>query len=162
MEADDALESRFAKIQSIIGECRYSIHDISRTEVDGDPPLPRFNMPLELGVFIGAKRYGGSQHADKRALILDTIPYRYQKFISDIAGQDIQYHQGDVTAAITRTASWLRNKSRRKTVPGGAAIAAEYANFRAARPSILAGLGLEEHEVTFSDYLTLIESYITE
>lgn len=160
LEADDALESRFGKIQSIIAECRYSIHDISRTEVDGNPPLPRFNMPLELGVFIGAKRYGGAEHAEKRALILDTIPYRYQRFMSDIAGQDIQYHNGSVVEAITKTASWLRNKSRRLTVPGGAAIAAEYAEFQSALPSILAGLGLQE--VTFSDYLALIESYITE
>lgn len=162
LEADDALESRFAKIQGIIGECRYSIHDISRTEVDGIPPLPRFNMPLELGVFIGAKRYGGAQHSDKRALILDTVPYRYQRFISDIAGQDIQYHNGSVVEAIAKTASWLRNKSRRTTVPGGTAIAAEYAQFQADLPSILAGLGLQENEVTFSDYLALIESFITE
>ncbi|MGV8853794.1 MAG: hypothetical protein ACOH2L_04045 [Devosia sp.] len=162
LEADDALESRFIKIQSIIGECRYSIHDISRTELDGVPPLPRFNMPLELGVFIGAKRYGGAPHADKRALILDTVPYRYQRFISDIAGQDIQYHNGNVVDAITKTASWLRNKSRRTTVPGGAAISAEYELFQADLPNILNGLGLQEHEVTFSDYLTLIESFITE
>lgn len=161
LEADDALENRFAKIQNIIAECRYSIHDISRTEADGDPPLPRFNMPLELGVFIGARRYGGADHAEKRALILDTIPYRYQRFMSDIAGQDIQYHNGSVTEAITRTASWLRNKSRRSTVPGGAAIAAEYAEFQAALPSILAELGLEAHEMTFNDYLVLIESYVT-
>lgn len=76
-------------------------------------------MPLELGVFIGAKRYGGAGHSEKRALILDTTPYRYQRFISDIAGQDIQYHHGSVVEAITKAASWLRNKSRRKTVPGG-------------------------------------------
>lgn len=162
LEADDALESRFGKIQNIIAECRYSIHDISRTEVDGEPPLPRFNMPLELGVFIGARRYGGTEHAEKRALILDTIPYRYQKFISDIAGQDIQYHNGNVVDAITKTAAWLRSKSRRTTVPGGAAIAVEYLEFQAALPSILAGLDLQEEEVTFSDYLALIESYITE
>lgn len=119
-------------------------------------------MPLELGVFIGAKRYGGAPHADKRALILDTVPYRYQRFISDIAGQDIQYHNGNVVDAITKTASWLRNKSRRTTVPGGAAISAEYELFQADLPNILNGLGLQEHEVTFSDYLTLIESFITE
>lgn len=160
LEADDALESRFGKIQNIIAECRYSIHDISRTESDGDPPLPRFNMPLELGVFIGAKRYGGAEHADKRALVFDTIPYRYQRFMSDIAGQDIQYHNGNIVEAITNTAAWLRNKSRRKTVPGGAAIATEYAEFQLALPRILETLGLEPQEVTYSDYLALIEAYI--
>jgi hypothetical protein len=58
LEADDSSENRLAKIQAIIEECQFGIHDISRTEVDGDPPLPRFNMPLELGLFLRAKRYG--------------------------------------------------------------------------------------------------------
>src|SRR5262249_5963635 len=30
--------------------CKYGIHDISRTEVTSASGLPRFNMPLELGV----------------------------------------------------------------------------------------------------------------
>lgn len=162
LEADDALDSRFAKIQNIISECRYSIHDISRTEADGDPPLPRFNMPLELGVFIGARRFGEGTHASKRALILDTIPYRYQRFISDIAGQDIQCHGGEVPTAIARVAAWLRNKSRRKSVPGGAAIAAEYVIFQAALPEFLIRLGLLQDEMTFSDYLSIVEAFITE
>lgn len=162
MEADDAIENRFTKIQNIISECRYSIHDISRTEADGDPPLPRFNMPLELGVFIGARRFGGIDHADKRALVLDTIPYRYQRFISDIAGQDIQYHNGDVPTAISRVAAWLRNKSRRKSIPGGAAIAAEYEVFQTQLPTILIGLHLQADEVTFSDFLSIVESYATD
>lgn len=113
-------------------------------------------------MFIGARRYGGPEHAEKRALIFDTTPYRYQRFISDIAGQDIQYHNGNVVEAITRTASWLRNKSRRTTIPGGAAIAAEYAQFQTSLPEILEGLNLQVQELTFSDYLVLIESYITE
>lgn len=161
LEADDALENRFAKIQNIISECRYSIHDISRTETNGDPPLPRFNMPLELGVFIGARRYGGADHAEKRALIFDTEQYRYQRFISDIAGQDIQYHNGDVTHAITKTAAWLRSKSRRTTIPGGAAIAAEYIKFQGDLPKLLQELNLNADEMTYSDYLTLIENYVT-
>lgn len=119
-------------------------------------------MPLELGVFIGARTYGGARHAEKRALIFDSVPYRYQRFISDIAGQDIAYHNGSVTTAITRTASWLRNKSRRTTIPGGALIAAEYEEFRAALPNILQELQIHPDEMTFSDYLALIESYVTE
>lgn len=161
LEADDALVGRFAKIQSIISECRFGVHDISRTETDGDPPLPRFNMPLELGVFIGARRFGGAAHADKRALVLDTTRYRYQKFISDLAGQDIEYHTGQPSIAIEKVAAWLRNKSRRR-LPGGAAIAAEYIEFGQALPDILLKLQLTEAEMTFSDYLALVETYVTD
>lgn len=67
LEADDASDNRFSKICGIIAECRFGIHDISRTEADGNPPLPRFNMPLELGLFLGAKRYGAASKKTKFA-----------------------------------------------------------------------------------------------
>ena len=52
-------ESSTIRIQNIIGlieESKYSIHDLSRASTMGD--LPRFNMPLELGVCIGAIAFG--------------------------------------------------------------------------------------------------------
>jgi len=108
LETDDASENRFAKIQKIVEDCRYGIHDISRTETSGEPPLPRFNMPLELGLFLGAKRFGDDAQKRKRMLVLDTERYRYQRFISDIAGQDIHAHGGDVSTAIGVVTTWLR------------------------------------------------------
>jgi hypothetical protein len=71
LETDNAAENRFAKICTIIKDCAYGIHDISRTEVDGDPPLPRFNMPLELGVFLGARQLGTASQRSKRCVIYD-------------------------------------------------------------------------------------------
>lgn len=59
MELDDGGQTRIDKLYGLIGECRYGIHDLSRTELDDVNQLPRFNMPLELGLFLGAKRYGG-------------------------------------------------------------------------------------------------------
>src|SRR6266550_5360914 len=90
LEIDDASEVRIEKIFKIIAECKYGVHDISRTEVTSASGLPRFNMPLELGMFLAAKRFGGAKQRRKVCLVLDTMPYRYQQFISDIAGQDIQ------------------------------------------------------------------------
>jgi hypothetical protein len=121
LEADDSAVTRLAKIQQIIEEARFGIHDLSRTEPSGDPPLPRFNMPLELGLFLGAKRYGGPMQSRKRCLVLDREPYRYQRFISDLAGQDIRAHGGDIEAAIRETATWLRIQSRLQSIPGGRA-----------------------------------------
>ena len=71
LETDNAAEVRVEKILRIIGECGLSIHDISRTEVDGQSKLPRFNMPFELGLFLGAARLGGRRQQRKSALILD-------------------------------------------------------------------------------------------
>ncbi len=60
LELTDTAEVRIENIYRLISECNHSIHDISRTEVqDQSYRLPRFNMPLELGIFLGAKRFGG-------------------------------------------------------------------------------------------------------
>jgi hypothetical protein len=53
LEMDDGGETRIDKLYRIIEESRYSIHDLSRTELDPVNALPRFNMPLELGIFLG-------------------------------------------------------------------------------------------------------------
>ena len=46
-------ERRLNRIFQLIQGCRYSIHDLSRIEVSGAPvAVPRFNMPLELGMTI--------------------------------------------------------------------------------------------------------------
>jgi hypothetical protein len=85
-ESRDASQVRIDKIFRIISECRYGIHDISRTELDGISRLPRFNMPLELGMFLAAKYYGNKREREKVCLVLDREKHRYQKFCSDIGG----------------------------------------------------------------------------
>lgn len=59
-ELDDGGQTRIDKLFVLIDECRFGIHDLSRTELDEINQLPRFNMPLELGIFLGAKRHGGA------------------------------------------------------------------------------------------------------
>src|SRR5437764_6982536 len=61
LEVSDASEVRIEKIAKIIAACRFGIHDISRTDLDNTTALPRFNMPLELGIFLGAKRFGRAE-----------------------------------------------------------------------------------------------------
>jgi hypothetical protein len=162
-ETDDTSENRFTKILQIIDECRYGIHDISRTEADGDPPLPRFNMPLELGAFLGAKRFGIDEHKRKRALVLDRDPHRYQRLVSDIAGQDIRCHYGEPAQAIQQVATWLRMQSHSTTVPGGVAIAAEFEQFlKDHLPSVLNTLQLQDGEMTFTDYANIVAQYAAE
>ncbi len=111
-ERDDSGETRIGKIVEIIRESQFGIHDISRVECDEVNGLPRFNMPLELGLFLGAKSFSGEkQQKRKRCLILDSEPYRYQKFISDIAGQDIRSHGGVPLEALKQTRNCWRPSS---------------------------------------------------
>jgi len=160
LEVDDGSEIRIDKVCDLIGECRFGIHDLSRTELDSHSKLPRFNMPLELGIFIGAKRFGGAPHGRKNCLILDTEPYRYQAFISDIAGQDIIAHGGDHRRLITAIRDWLRSTSRRETLPGGAEIFARFRRFQAALPGICRRLRLRVDEITFLDLLAAIATWL--
>jgi hypothetical protein len=90
LEADNAGEVRIHKIARIIRDCRHGIHDLSRTELEPEISLPRFNMPLELGMFLGAQMIGSGEQQLKNALILDTEKYRYREFCSDISGQDVK------------------------------------------------------------------------
>src|ERR1700740_2359962 len=71
LEREDGSEVRIEKIRRIIAESAFGIHDISRTEPDAGTGLPRFNMPLELGIFLGAKYYGGAEQARKSCVILE-------------------------------------------------------------------------------------------
>src|ERR1700730_5382047 len=83
LEVEDSGEVRVNKIIKIIKGCAYGVHDISRTELNPDG-LPRFNMPYELGLFIGCTVFGGGPHKHKKALILDCERYRYDQYLSDI------------------------------------------------------------------------------
>jgi hypothetical protein len=161
-ETDDAGQNRFSKIQDIVAECRYGIHDISRTESDGVPALPRFNMPLELGIFLGAKRYGEAAQKQKRTLIFDVEQYRYQRFISDIAGQDIRAHGGEPARAIAHVVNWLRDQSKAANVPGGHVVATEYNEFIQALPAILLERRLAGEDMTFLDFVAIATAWVTE
>ena len=54
-EVYDSGGSRLENIMEIIADCKYGIHDISRTQL-GTNKLPRFNMPFELGIDLGFRR----------------------------------------------------------------------------------------------------------
>jgi len=162
LEENNAGNIRFDKIQKIISECKFGVHDISRTELDEHNGLPRFNMPLELGVFLGAKRFGTSNQKHKNCLIIDREQYRYQQFISDISGQDIRSHNGDANTAIGLVRAWLNDASGRRTIPGGRDIAQRYEAFCGDLPEICRNAHLEINEVTFNDYSVFTSDWLIE
>lgn len=155
MESDNAAEVRVEKILRIIGECGLGIHDISRTQVNGTPRLPRFNMPFELGLFLGATRHGSG----KGTLILDSERYRYQRFLSDIAGQDLRAHQNKPDVLIGEVRNWLNTRIQ---VPGKAALTKEYKRFLKALPKMLEALELRQEEVSFVDWSRIVGIWLEE
>ena len=161
LEVADASQVRIEKISGIIASCKFGIHDISRTELDPATQLPRFNMPLELGMFLGAKRFGSAKHKSKTCLVLDREQYRYQKFISDIAGQDIAAHGGAPEEAIRAVRNWLSAATPKSVkIPGGAAIARRFSTFRSELPATCERLQLNIAELTFNDYVLQVEEWL--
>jgi hypothetical protein len=156
---DDASDNRLSKIERCIGGCRYGVHDISRIEL-GSNNLPRFNMPFELGIFFGAKRFGDKFQKNKVALIFDSHRYRYQQYISDLNGVDIKAHENNVETVIRNIRNWLQTSSRRKTIPGHLNIIKEYADFTNTLPDVVNQLGLDISNLLFLDYCVMVEEAI--
>jgi len=160
LEEDDAAEFRLSKIERIIEECRFGINDLSAVTLDAVTGLPRFNMPLELGLFLGCKRYGHPNQSRKRTLVLDSDQYRYRALISDISGQDIRAHSGDPERAIREVRDWLRLASKRTTLPGGAETVQRYRKFRSDLPDLCTALGLEPDRLTFPDLSKMVSDWL--
>ena len=117
-------------------------------------------MPLELGIFLGAKKFGAEEQKKKKGLILDTERYRYQQFISDIAGQDIQAHNDAPKIIVTVVRNWLRSASRRETIPSGSIIWESYEEFTEKLPQTAREARLIPEELVFNDYTLLVAQWL--
>lgn len=161
LEVDDGSQVRLEKIFNIIGECKLAVHDLSRTQLDPLNRLPRFNMPLELGIFLGAKHFGNGRHKQKNCVILDSERYRYQKFISDIAGQDPKGHANDPVKAIKVVRDWLMNQSsNRQKIPAATIIRDRFDQFHKDKPKLCKTKHWDKNNLTFKEKVDLMYTWI--
>lgn len=161
LEVEDSGQARVEKILNIIEQSKFGIHDISRAGIDRTTKLARFNMPLELGFFLGAKRYGSARDRDKRCLVLDRERYRYRSFCSDISGQDIRAHRDDPKEGIRAVRDWLSSHRAGVLTAGGKMIFDRYERFRAQLPAQARDVKLDSRELTFGDYTHLVVGWLT-
>lgn len=161
-EDEDSSTPRVEKIYELIHESKYGIHDISRVTLDPKNRLPRFNMPLELGIWLGSKRYGTERDRAKRALVFDKVEHRYQQFCSDISGQDVRSHNNDPSMVIRKIRNWLRNSPDHKNVtfPGPEKVLVRYAQFRAQLSAECRLRGLDWRDLEFNDYSNLVFGWL--
>jgi hypothetical protein len=123
---------RLDRIQSLIHSCRYSIHDLSRVQLDRRPPAaPRFNMPFELGLTVGHDAQSGSPHT---WFVFERISWRLQKSLSDLNGTDVYVHGGSATGVFRELLSALVRQRRQPTVEQMKAI---YEALKLSLPTIL-------------------------
>ena len=116
-------------------------------------------MPLELGLFLGAKRYGKPIQKDKRALIMDAKPYRFQRSISDLAGMDIHEHGGKPENAVRLVRNWLANASSRK-LPSPEECILNYKEFRRDLPTICRANQFDISKIPYGDFQSIIIAWL--
>jgi hypothetical protein len=104
----DSSEVRIEKIQAIIEECKYSIHDLSRIRSSAPGEYYRLNIGFEIGVDLGCKLYHPDpKYKAKQLLILEAEKFSYQKAISDLSGSDVRCHHENPELLIEEVRAWL-------------------------------------------------------
>jgi hypothetical protein len=106
-------QRRLERILKLIQHCSYSIHDLSRVQLDPRAPrVPRFNMPFELGLAV-------AEDAGKRRdswYVCETVPYRISKSLSDLNGSDVRIHGGTVRGVFGALCDIFVRKTRQPSV----------------------------------------------
>jgi len=105
-------QGRLETIIRLIGKSNVSIHDLSRDRLSKG--IPRFNMPLELGLALYRWHATKRRH---RVYVFESKPYRAQKSTSDINGIDPQIHHGTAKGVMAGLRNILRQPGDVTTVP---------------------------------------------
>lgn len=130
---------RLDRIISLIKNCRYSIHDLSRVELDPTPPAtPRFNMPFELGLAVALDAsFPRKRHT---WFVFETAQWRMQKSLSDLNGTDVYVHGGTVDGVFRELAKAFVRVTKQPAVPDMRTI---YERTADVMPKFLADAGSE-------------------
>ena len=128
---------RLDRIVKLIGSCRYSIHDLSRVELDRVAPrTPRFNMPFELGLAVSKQKSSKSkQHS---WYVCESRNFRLMKSLGDLNGTDPFIHNGTINGVFRELCNMFRRPVRQPTVRQMRAI---YRDLTGSLPVILRGAG---------------------
>jgi hypothetical protein len=156
-ERENSAEHRLTKIVSILNECRYSIHDISRCQCINAGDHYRLNMPLELGIDYGCRQFGAAHHRRKSFLILEEQRYRYQVALSDMAGSDIRAHAGDYQTAVRHVRNWLSNEAE-QPLPAPQRIVNAYDDFQSHFMETMQEKGFSKVDITQIPFRELVNA----
>jgi hypothetical protein len=106
-------QRRLDRILRLIQDCAYSIHDLSRVQLDRTTPrTPRFNMPFELGLAVALDN-GARAHA---WYVCETVPYRVHKSLSDLDGTEVYIHEGTIRGVFGQLCNAFVQKRQQPTV----------------------------------------------
>jgi len=102
------------RIASLIESCAFSIHDLSRVQLDPNSPrTPRFNMPFELGLAV-AWAQANPRH---KWFVFESVKRRLNKSLSDLDGTDPYIHGGTVRGIMREVCNAFVSPVKQPTVP---------------------------------------------
>lgn len=124
---------RLDRILDLIRQCEYSVHDLSRVEVDrGAPRTPRFNMPFELGLSVALDKSG--EHGKRVWFVCESRNYRLAKSLSDLNGTDPFIHDGTIEGVLRELTNMFGRPGKQPTVQQMRVI---YRKLRSNVPAVL-------------------------
>jgi len=132
-------ERRLDRILALIQQSRYSVHDLSRVQLDRKAPrTPRFNMPFELGLVIALEK---SVHPNHAWIVCESVAHRIKKSLSDLDGTDAYIHGGTIAGVFRELGNAFVGSRRQPTVTEMLQI---YRVLRAQFQSVLAKAGAKD------------------
>lgn len=155
----DAGQLRLEKIVRQLEQSRFSVHDISRVGLEVHNGLPRFNMPLELGMALGMKHLGRNVLRDHVIIVMETERFRFQTFASDLAGVDIAHH-GDDPSRVARSVRDALATHIDHPLPSGSVLDEARQTFLRALPAMVAAANQQLAELTFIDRLRHLSAFV--
>src|ERR1700722_2549938 len=123
------------RIMSLLEKCSYSIHDLSRVQLDRTAPrTPRFNMPFELGLAVAWAR----EHREHKWFVFESKQRRLNKSLSDLDGTDPYIHDGTIRGVMREVCNAFVSAGSQPTVPAMMKI---YRELHRSQPQILRNAG---------------------
>jgi hypothetical protein len=146
LEESDSGDVRLDKLVRLIAESPRSIHDLSRIRPTQGSDLPRFNMPFELGMAMGAKRFSSSRKNDNIKIMV-AEPYKLPEYLSDLGGNDPDAHHNEPPKVVGIVRDFLHTAPSGKPLPGPAKLVATFNEFKRQLPAIARGIEHEPNEI---------------
>jgi hypothetical protein len=132
-------QRRLDRVLTLIHQSQYSIHDLSRVQLDRKTPTtPRFNMPFELGLTVALER---TAHPDHSWIVCETARRRINKSLSDLDGTDPYIHGGTIAGVFREMGNAFVGSRRQPTVTEMSQI---YRVLRTQIPSVLKRAGAHD------------------
>ena len=124
-------------------------------------------MPFECGLCFGAIKLGSRKHKEKKALILDAVPFQYLKTMSDINGVDIEIHENNPNKVIANVRRFLNSHSGLgRPLCGEAEVQKAYQAFQADLPRLLAIVKITADELAsldkWRDFAYIVDEWVKE